>query len=410
MPLTDKAIKALKPGPKARKVADGGGLFLLVNPDGALYWRLKYRVGGREKLISLGVYPQTTLALAREKRDEARSQMAAGIDPSAARKAEKVARADSFEAVALEWIAKETPGWAPAHAKRVKARLDRLAFPFIGSLPVARIAAGDVLEVARRVEADGKIETAHRLTWTISQVMRFAVATGRASTDPTPALRGALPAAKREHFAAIIEPDALGELLRAMEAFQGAPATKAALLLAPRLFVRPKELRMMEWAELDLDAKGGALWTIPGEKMKGGRDHLVPLSTQAEAILRALEPLTRRSRYVFPNARSAHRPMSEVAVLAALRRLGYEQGTVTGHGFRATARTLLDEVLGERVEWIEHQLAHNVRDPLGRAYNRTTHLEERRAMMQRWSDYLDGLRDKTSKVVSIRRPAAQLGQ
>ncbi|MFO0687383.1 MAG: integrase arm-type DNA-binding domain-containing protein [Myxococcota bacterium] len=242
MPLADKASKALKPGRKARNVAEDGRLFLLVNPDAALSWRLKYRVGGSEKLISLGVYSQTELALAREKREEARSQLAAGIDPSAARKAEKVARADSFEAVALEWIAKETPGWAPAHAKRVKARLKRDAFPCLASMPVGSITPGDVLEVVRRVANAGHVETAHRLLWGIDQTMRFAVPTGRASGDPTPALRGALPAARREHFAAIIEPDSLGELLR-----------------------------MMEWSELDLDAKGGALWTIPGDEMKGGR-------------------------------------------------------------------------------------------------------------------------------------------
>lgn len=404
--LTDRAIRALKPGPKPYKVTDEKGLTLLVEPSGARLWRLRYRFEGRESMLSLGTYPDTGLALAREKREEARRLLAAGINPSAARKAEKVARADSFEAIALEWIAKETPGWAPAHAKRVKARLERDAFPYIGSMPVGSVTSGAVLDVVRRVADADHVETAHRLLWCIGQTMRFAVATGRALSDPTPALRGALPTAKREHFAAIIEPDGIGELLRAMEAFQGTPATKAALLLAPRLFVRPKELRMMEWAELDLDAKDGALWTIPGAKMKGGRDHLVPLSTQAEAILRELAPLTRRSQYVFPNARSAQRPMSEVAVLAALRRLGYAQGTVTGHGFRATARTLLDEVLGERVEWIEHQLAHSVKDPLGRAYNRTSHLAERRAMMQRWSDYLDGLRDKTAKVVPIRKRGA----
>lgn len=404
MALTDKAIKALKPGPKARKVADGAGLFLLVNPDGSKWWRFKYRFEGREKMISAGVYPDTGLALAREKRDEARAQLAAGIDPSAVRKAEKVARADSFEAVALEWIAKEAGGWSSTHEKKVRQRFKRDLFPIIGSRPIGDIEAPEILTTVRRIVDRGAIETAHRALWGIGQVMRYAVATSRAKVDPTPSLRGALPTAKREHFSAILEPDAIGGLLRAIEVYQGTPATKAALQLAPRLFVRPKELRMMEWAELDLDAEDGALWTIPGEKMKGGADHLVPLSTQAVAILRELAPLTRRSRFVFPNARSAKRPMSEVAVLAALRRLGYEQGTVTGHGFRATARTLLDEVLGERVEWIEHQLAHIVRDPLGRAYNRTHHLAERRRMMQRWSDYLDGLRNETAKVVPIRRP------
>ena len=407
MALTDKAIKALKPGPKARKAADEKGLFLLVNPDGSLYWRLKYRVGGREKLLSVGVYPQTGLALARRKRDEARSLLAAGIDPSASRQAEKIAKADSFEAVAREWLAKESGAWTPAHTKKVRQRLENDVFPILGSRPVDDLKAPEILAAVKRIVNRGAVETAHRALWCIGQVMRFAVATGRASSDPTPSLRGALPTAKPDHFAAIVEPVALGELLRAMDAFKGAPATKAALLLAPRLFVRPKELRSMEWSEIDFDAEGGPLWSIPGEKMKGGNPHIVPLSTQAVAIIRELEPHTSRSRFVFPNARSAQRPMSEVAVLAALRRLGYESGTVTGHGFRATARTLLDEVLGYPPHLIEHQLAHSVRDPLGRAYNRTTHLAERRAMMQRWSDYLEGLRDKAAKVVPIRAKRAQ---
>jgi len=236
--------------------------------------------------------------------------------------------------------------------------------------------------------------------------MRFAVAKGLADADPTVSLTDALPTAKPNHFAAIVEPQPLGELLRAIDGFKGSLAVQAALRLAPMLFVRPRELRHMEWAEIDFDDPDGALWSIPASKMKEGNPHIVPLPTQAIEILRELEPLTHRSPYVFPNARSPKRPMSEVAVLAALRRLGYEKGEVTGHGFRATFRTLADEVLGEPVHLIEHQLAHAVRDPLGRAYNRTQHLPERRKMMQRWADYLDGLRDGGARVVPLRRSAS----
>ncbi|MEZ4330418.1 MAG: integrase arm-type DNA-binding domain-containing protein [Myxococcota bacterium] len=393
MPLTDKAIKALKPGPKPRKVFDEKGLYLLVSQDGARYWRMKYRVAGREKTYAIGVYPEIGLAAARRRRDEARLLIAEGGDPSAVKQAAKVAQAETFEGVAREWLAKESGGWAPAHAKKVKQRFERDLFPRIGSRPVNQLQAPEILEAVRRIASRGAIETAHRALWGIGQVMRFAVQTSRAPGDPTPALRGALPPAARDHFAAITDPDDLGDLLVSLEAFQGQPATMAALKLAPRLFVRPGELRRMEWSEVDLDAEEGALWSIPGDKMKRGEPHLVPLAKQCVDILRDLAPLTRRSPFAFPNLRSPKRPLSDVALTAALRRLGYEGDEVTIHGFRATARTLLDEALHEPVHLIEHQLAHTVRDPLGRAYNRTQHLPERRKMMQRWSDYLDELRD-----------------
>lgn len=394
MPLTDKAIKALKPGPKARKVTDGGGLFLLVNPDGSRWWRFKYRYEGREKMISVGVYPDTGLALAREKRDEARRHLAAGINPSAHRAAKKAAVADSFEAVALEWYAKEAPSWVDAHGTRIKKRLENDVFPRIGTRPVSELKAQEILAVVRRIVDRKAIETAHRALANIGQVMRYAVATGRAPSDPTTALRGALPSPNSTHHAAVTDPTALGKLLVNLDGYQGSPVVRAALRLVPHVFVRPGELRRAEWAEIDLKAKDGPLWTIPGAKMKGGADHCVPLSNQAVAILMEIEPLTGRSRFVFPGARSYHRPLSENAVLAALRNLGYAKETVTGHGFRATARTLLDEVLGFAPHLIEHQLAHGVRDPLGRAYNRTSHLSERRMMMQGWSNYLDHLQNQ----------------
>jgi integrase len=397
MPLTDKTIKALKPGPKARKVTDGGGLFLLVNPDGSRWWRFKYRYEGREKMISVGVYPDTGLALAREKRDEARRLLAAGINPSAQRAAKKAAVANSFEAVALEWYAKESPSWVDAHGTRIKKRLENDVFPRIGTRPVSELTAQEILAVVRRIVDRKAIETAHRALANIGQVMRYAVATGRAPSDPTPALRGALPSPNSTHHAAVTDPTALGKLLGNLDGYQGSPVVRAALRLAPHVFVRPGELRRAEWAEVDLNAKDGPLWTIPGAKMKGGSDHCVPLSRQAVAILMEIEPLTGRSRFVFPGARSYHRPLSENAVLAALRSLGYSKETVTGHGFRATARTLLDEVLGYAPHLIEHQLAHSVRDPLGRAYNRTSHLSERRIMMQGWSNYLDQLKNQDAE-------------
>ncbi len=400
MGLTDRAIKALKPGPKARKVADGNGLFLQVNASGSKWWRFRFYFRGVEKMISLGTYPDTGLALARAKRDDARRLLARGINPSAHRAAERAASADSFEAVAREWLAKESVRWVESHGTRIARRLERDVFPWLGSRPVAELRAPEILDVVRRIADRGAVETSRRALSNIGQVIRFAVATGRAPSDPTPALRGALQAPITTHHAAIIDPTEFAALLRDIESYRGSPVVRTALRLAPHVFVRPGELRHAEWAEIKFESKGGPLWTIPGSKMKGEMDHCVPLSAQAVAILREIEPLTGRSQYVFPSARSYHRCLSENAVLAGLRRLGYEKGSVTGHGFRATARTMLDEVLGEPIHLIEHQLAHKVKDPLGRAYNRTQHLEERRRMMQRWSDYLSSLCDGRIKTVS----------
>ncbi len=404
MSLTDRAIRALKPQAKPFKRFDERGLYLLVNPNGARYWRLKYRYNGQERLLSLGVYPDVSLKIARERREEARRSVADGIDPSAERAAQKLARADSFEALAREWYAKEQPNWVPSHGERIIRRLERDVFPYLGNRPISDLSAPLVLGVARRIVDRGAIETAQRTLQTIGQVMRFAVATGRAERDPTVSLRGALPVHESSHLAAVTDPKQLGELLRAIDGYRGTAVVRAALGLAPYVFVRPRELRHAEWQEIDFDAADGAIWAIPGEKMKGGRPHIVPLPWQAEEILRDLEPVTGDSSYIFPSARSSQRPMSENAVLAALRRMGFEKGSVTGHGFRATARTLLDEVLHFPPHLIEHQLAHTVRDPLGRAYNRTTHLDERRVMMQRWADYLDSLRAGAT-VLPLRRAA-----
>ena len=400
MPLTDTTIRNTKPAEKPIKLFDGGGLFLLVTPAGQRYWRLKYRAAGKEKLLALGVYPDVTLAAARRKRDEAREKMAAGIDPAEAKKAEKrsarLSAENSFEAVAREWHAKYGPTWSASHGARLLRRLEVDAFPWIGGKPIADLVPPDVLDVLRRVEKRGALETAHRLHANIGQVCRYAVATGRAPRDVTADLRGALPPVQQEHMAAITDPKQVAELLRAIDGYQGTFPVLCALRLAPLLFQRPGELRAAEWAEFDLNA---GIWEIPSERMKrtkqgkaSGGAHIVPLPSQAIAVLRELHALTGNSRFLFPSVRTKDRPMSDNTVNSALRRLGYDGDTMTGHGFRAMARTILDEGLGVPAAIIEAQLAHAVKDPLGRAYNRTAHLQQRREMMQRWADYLEQLK------------------
>jgi len=404
MPLTDAKARNAKPKNNQFKLFDTDGLFLLVSPAGGKWWRFKYRLGGKEKLISLGTYPEVSLAQARVRRDEARGQVADGIDPSQARKALKAARVrneSTFEVVAREWHTKFTPTWTPGHAVTIKSRLEFNVFPWIGERPVNEIKAPELLMVLRRIESRGAFETAHRIRSICGQVFRYAVATGRAERDPAADLRGALPPVKPKHHSAITDPEKVAGLLRAIDSYQGSLVTKCALRLAPYLFVRPGELRQMEWAQINLEA---GEWNIPAEKMKTRQPHLVPLAHQSLEILRELHPLTGTGKYVFPNPRTSKRPMSNNAVLAALRRMGFEKEEMTGHGFRAMARTILDEVLQFRVDFIEHQLAHAVRDPNGRAYNRTAHLTERRKMMQTWADYLDGLK-AGAKVIPLRRTA-----
>ncbi len=391
MPLTDTAIRNAKPAGKAKRMFDGGGLYLEVAPSGGKWWRLKYRFGGKEKRLSLGVYPDVSLRDARERRDESRKLLANDIDPSEHRKAKKAAQderaGNSFEVVAREWYAKHSPNWATNHGNRIIRRLERDIFPWLGSKLVAEITPPQLLEVIRRIEQRGALETAHRALQNCGQVFRYAIATGRAERDPSGDLRGALPPVKSRHFAAVTEPDQIAAVLRAIDGYEGTLPVRCALRLAPLVFVRPGELRKAEWADIDLDA---AEWRYTVTKTN--TPHIVPLSRQAVAILRELQPLTGRGRYVFPSARSASRPMSDNAVLAAMRRMGIGKDEMSGHGFRAMARTILDEVLGFRPDYIEHQLAHAVRDPNGRAYNRTAHLPERRKMMQAWADYLDKLK------------------
>lgn len=408
MSLSDTAIRKTKPTDKPAKLVDGEGLYLLLNPNGSRWWRWDYRrpVTGKRNTLSLGTYPDTGLADARAKRDAARKLLAACTDPGEHRKAEKAAgedrAANSFEVVAREWHAKQAPTWVKDHGDRIMLRLKNDIFPWLGKRPVAEVKAKELLATVNRIADRGAAESAHRALQSCGQIFRYAIATGRAERNPAADLRGALPPVKQTHLAAITDPNKVGGLLRAMDAYAGSFVTKCALRLAPLVFVRPGELRQAEWAEIDLDK---AEWNIPAEKMKMREPHLVPLSPQAVAILSELQALTGRGRYVFPSARSPKRPMSNNAVLSALRRMGFDKEEMSGHGFRAMARTILDETLHFRPDYIEHQLAHAVRDPNGRAYNRTAHLAERKKMMQAWADYLDTLRADTGTVLAFKRKA-----
>lgn len=388
--ITDTAIRAAKPAEKPYKLSDERGLYLLINAAGK-YWRLDYRFDAKRKTLALGVYPDVSLRVARERRDEARQLLANGVDPGENKKAVKAAKqeraSNSFEVIAREWFDRMSVRWVDSHGGRIIRRLERDVFPWIGDRPIAELTAPELLSVVRRIEGRGAIDTAHRALQNCGQVLRYAVATGRAERDPTGDLRGALPPAKGKHFAAVTDPTKVAELLRALDGYEGTFAVSCALRLAPLVFVRPGELRKAEWSDIDLDA---AQWRY--RVTKTNSDHVVPLSTQALSILQELRALTGDGRYVFPGARTSARPMSDNAILAAMRRLGIPKEEMSGHGFRAMARTILDEVLGFRPDFIEHQLAHAVRDPNGRAYNRTAHLAERARMMQAWSDYLDKLK------------------
>lgn len=405
MALSDTAIRRLKPSEKPIKQADEKGLFLLITPAGGKWWRLKYRFNGKERSLSFGTYPDVSLKEARERRDAARKLLAGGVDPSEHRKDARAAKikraANSFEAVAREWFAKRSSKWAVSHADKIIARLENDIFPWLGEKPIAEITAPMVLACLRRIESRGALDTAHRALQNCGQVFRYAVATGHAERDPCGDLKGALPPAKPGHFAALTDPDKVAELLRAMDDVNATFVVKCALRLAPLLFVRPGELRTMRWSEVDLER---AEWRYAVSKTK--TDHLVPLSVQAVSILKELQPLTGRGQYVFPGARTNGEPLSNGALNVALRRAGYStREQHTGHGFRAMARTLLHEELGFAPEVIEHQLAHSVPDALGTAYNRTKFLEQRRAMMQQWSDYLDKLK-AGAEVIPLRGSAA----
>ena len=394
MALTDTFVKNVKPtGSKVgEKYADGQGLYLHVKGIGK-YWRMSYRFAGRQKTLALGVYPAVSLAKARALRDKAREYLADGVDPSTAKREEKQARADAaahtFELVAREWLGKTAATRKPNTQNKTTSWLEKNVIPFIGKMPMSSIGPRDVLAALKKMEARGVLDSAQRVKQVTGQVFRYAVAIGAAERDVTQDLNGSLAKATPRHYAAITEPKQLGELLRSIHDYKGHPYTVAALKLSPLVFVRPGELRTMEWRELDFET---AEWRIPSSKMKMKTDHIVPLSTQALALLKDMQPATGHGTYVFPSLRTGERPMSENTVNAALRGMGYPKEVHSAHGFRATARTIMDEVLGERVDFIEHQLAHAVKDVNGRAYNRTAHLPARKEMMQRWADYLDELR------------------
>ncbi len=391
MPLTDAAARNAKPAAKTVRMFDRDGLYLEVSPRGGKWWRLKYRYAGKEKRVSLGVYPEVNLKKARARTIDARQLLAEGVDPSENRRAAKAAQvegaANSFEVVTREWIDNQMKSWVRGHGERILTRFQRDIFPWIGARPIAELTAPELLTTIRRIEKRGALETAHRALGNCGQVFRYAIATGRAKRDPTGDLRGALPVVKTEHFAAITDPGRVGALMRAIDGYEGSLTVRCALRLAPLVFVRPGELRHAQWSAMDLD---GGEWRYTVTKTN--TPHIVPLSAQAVATLRDLQPVTGRGRYVFCSARSSQRPMSDNAILAAMRRMGIAKDEMSGHGFRAMARTILDEVLGFRPDFIEHQLAHAVPDPNGRAYNRTAHLAERRKMMQAWADYLDKLK------------------
>lgn len=386
--LTDVAIRKEKPGPTPRKLFDFGGLYLLLNPDGSRWWRFKYRIFGREKLLSLGVYPEITLKRARDRRDEARRLIADGVDPALKRQAEKQAVGENFESVAREWLKLQKDKLTPGSLGRERDRLEDFIFPYLGKRPIAQIKAPELLSALRRVEVRGTIETAHRTKSVCSRVFRYAIATGRSERDVAADLKGALRAAITRNFPAITEPARIGELLRAIDGYMGQPSVASALKLASYVFVRPGELRQAEWSEVDLE---GALWRIRAERMKAREAHLVPLSRQALQILNDLKPVTGAGRLLFPSLRSHERPISNNTLNAALRRLGYSTDEMVAHGFRSMASTCLNEQ-GWHPDLIELQLAHAERNQVRAAYNRAQRLEERSTMMQAWADYLDRLR------------------
>lgn len=389
--LTDTKVRTVKPKEKPFKIADGKGLFLVVQPNGSKYWRFRYRFADKEKLLALGIYPDVTLADARRKRDDARKLLADAVDPGMAKqlkkRAQRLTAENSFETIAREWHIKFSSKWTEEHGGKILVRLEKDIFPWLGARPITEINAPELLSVLRRIENRGALETAHRTLQYCGQVFRYAIATGRAERDISFDLRGAIPPVKKRHLASITNPKQIGTLLRALKDYNGHLITKCALQLAPLIFVRPGELRQAEWSEINFEI---AEWRIPAEKMKMRITHIVPLSTQALAILQEIKYLTGNGKYVFPSLRTLSRPMSNNAVLAALRRLGYAKDEMTGHGFRSMASTLLNEQ-GWNRDAIERQLAHAERNNIRAAYNYAEYLPERRKMMQHWADYLESL-------------------
>ncbi|MGZ5550182.1 MAG: tyrosine-type recombinase/integrase [Nitrososphaeraceae archaeon] len=408
--LSDVTIRSTKPASKDVRLFDGNGLYLLIKPNDARWWRVDYSINGKRKTLSLGTYPVTTLADARKKAFELKKLVASGVDPSQKRKVSRESEKnvkieqerllngqpaiDSFRYIAEEWYKKKMPHMADSYKGRVYSRLERDIFPYIGNRKISEVTAQELLSVLQNIENRGAVESAHRTLRTCSQIFNYAIILGHTEKDVTISLKGALATVKGSHFAAITDVKKLRELLIAIDSFVGSKVVQSALKIAPHVFVRPGELRTARWIDIDFEKKE---WRYLVNKTK--TQHIVPLSEQVIMVLEALKPFTGNGAFVFPSARTPNgsRPISDMALLAALRRLGYEKDEMTIHGFRATARTLLDEVLKFRPDYIEHQLAHTVKDPLGRAYNRTTHLKERHNMMQVWSDYLIELKSEHYK-------------
>jgi integrase len=385
MALSDIAIRNVKHEDKPKKLADEKGLFLLLHPNGSKYWRMKYRIAGKEKLLALGVYPEVTLASARQRRDDARKMISNGVDPSLmkqqVKRSKSEAAANSFEIVSREWVISHMANKSESHRERTLRRFETYLFPWIGNKPISDLTAPDILQCVKRPQNQNKLETAHRVLQATGQVFRYAVQTGRANRDVTADLKGALPSPNVKHMASFTEPKQVAELLRAIDGFQGTLTVECALRLAPLVFVRPSELRRAKWADIDLD-RGEWSYRVS----KTNTDHLVPLSKQAIEILKTIHPLSGRGEFVFIGGHDPKKPMSEAAINASLKRMGYDTKTeITGHGFRAMARTILHERLNIDPHVIEHQLAHKVPDALEAAYNRTKFIDQRTLMMQQWA-------------------------
>ncbi len=388
--LTDTKLRSLKPQGKVYRLADANGLCVEVRPSGARIWRYRYRFAGKANMLTIGDYPAVSLAEARAERDKVRTQLKKGMDPALVvkigRAAQEEEAGNTFGVLAEELVTQRAKKLTPGSVVRERRMLER-DLGSIADLPVRSVTAPILLKALRKIEARGAVETAHRARAAASMVFRYAIATGRAENNPALSLAGALTPTKTKHFSSLTEPEQVAKLLKAIYGYQGSPIVSAALKLSPLLFVRPGELRAARWEDIDLDA---AEWRYIASMTQ--TQHIVPLAGQVVELLEDVQPYARKSQYVFPSVRSIQKPISENTINAALRNLGFDGEMMTAHGFRAMARTLLDEVLGFRPDFIEHQLAHAVRDPLGRAYNRTTHLGERKKMMQAWANYLDELR------------------
>lgn len=414
--LTAISVSKLKPGPKPIRVFDGGGLYIEVMPNGSRYWRMKYRHGGKEKRLALGVFPRVSIVEARKRHGEKRAILEGGRDPLLVQKADKLrksfAAGDTFKAIGDDWLAIKAHDWTPLQLKKEKGRLERHAYPWIGALPVTEVGVPEVRPLLDRLVKAGHLEQAHRLREQMSRVFRHGVALQKCNSDPAHALADVLPARVYKRYATMTDPIKVAELLRAIDGFSGTMPVRCALQLAPLVFVRPGELRAAEWSEIEFDHRGGPRWCIAPARRKlkkaakehpDAQPHIVPLSTQAVAILNELKPLTGRSKFVFPGVRDRKRPMSENTINAALRRMGYDRDAMTGHGFRHMASTLLNE-LGHRKEAIERQLSHKEPGVAG-VYNLAELLPERTTMMQAWADHLDALRSPVMKVVPFKRMA-----